>query len=109
MPITVLGTFSLGLIFFVKTLRDYQLRKKMVEKGYVNPENESVLKRFKNENQNANLKWGLLVLFAGIGLVLIEFLPFRNESTLPFGVFAICVSLGFLIYFIISKKLTDKE
>ena len=109
MPIAVLGSFSLGLVYFTKILSDYLLRKKMVEKGYVNPENESVLKKFKSENQMANLKWGLIILSGGIGLVVVDLVSFKQDSTLPFGVFAICVSLGFLAYFIIAKKLTNKE
>ncbi len=109
MPITVIGTFSFGVYLFTKTLTDYYLRKKMVEKGYVNEENKHLLAKENADNKYSSLKWGLLVLSAGIGLVIIEYIPNKQESVLPFGVFAICLSIGFLIYFMVAKALTKKD
>lgn len=109
MPISILGTFSFGVYVFTKTLTDYFLRRKMVEKGYVTEESKHLLAKEQEVNKYNSLKWGIITLFAGIGLVVIEFLPRRDESVLPFGIFAISVSIGFLIYFFISKTLSDKE
>lgn len=109
MPIAVIGTFSFGVYLFTKTLADYNLRKKMVDKGYVNEENKHLLAKHNDDNKYSSLKWGLLVLSAGIGLVIIDYLPRKHDSVLPFGIFAICVSLGFLIYFLIIKNLTKND
>lgn len=109
MPIAVLGTFSVGAYLFTKTLTDYFLRRKMVEKGYVSEENKHLLEKEQEANKYSSLKWGILILSGGIGLVIIEYLPKAEESVLPFGVFAISVSIGFLIYFVIVKNLTSKE
>lgn len=109
LPIAVLGSFSLGAVFFTKTLTDYFLRRKMVEKGYVNEENKHLLEKLNSNNKYSNLKWGLIVLSGGIGLVIINYLPYQRDSTLPFGVFAICVSIGFLAYFLMAKNLQDKD
>ncbi|MEQ8925304.1 MAG: DUF6249 domain-containing protein [Fulvivirga sp.] len=108
MPIAVLGSMSVGAVFFTKTLTDYFLRKKMVEKGYVNPENDVLLKKHSNANKLSSLKWGLLILSAGIGLVIIDGVSFKDESTLPFGIFAISVSLGFLVYFVLARRMSDE-
>ncbi len=109
MPIAVIGTFSFGVYLFTKTISDYNLRKKMVDKGYVNEENKHLLAKQNDDNKYSSLKWGLLVLSAGIGLVIIDYLPRKHDSVLPFGIFAICVSLGFLVYFLIAKNLTKND
>lgn len=105
MPIAILGSFGSALYYFTKVMTDYMLKKKMIEKGYVNEETQSI---FRNQHQDdsryASLKWGLIAFFAGISLVLMEYIPTRGDSPLPYGLFAIFVSLGFLLYFVLTRR-----
>lgn len=108
MPIAVLGSLGVGLVLFTKTLTDYLLRKKMVEKGLVGNDAGELLKKQQANNRYNSLKWGLIILFGGLGLIILEAIPYDESSPLPYGVFAACVSLGFLIYyFIVKKELND--
>lgn len=107
-PLVVLGSIGTTLVLFTRTISDYILKKKMIEKGYVNDDTQAIFKNNTNENKYASLKWGLIILFAGISLVIMEYLPHDSESPLPYGLFAMFVSLGFLIYyFIIRKEITQ--
>ena len=61
-------------------------------------------------NKYPSLKWGLVALMSGLGLILVEILRWENpdlmdyrESVLPFGILLVFVSLGFLIYFFIMN------
>ena len=108
MPITIIGTFGTSLYFFVKVMTDYILKKKMIEKGYVNEETQALFKQHTAENKYSSLKWGLIILFAGLALVVLEFIPTGPESPLPYGLFAVSVSLGFLIYYFLVKKENQK-
>lgn len=107
LPVAIIGTFGLTLSFFIKTLTDYFLRKKMVEKGLVGVDANELL-RNQEISKFASLKWGLIVLFGGIGLIILEAIPYEKTSTLPFGIFAISLSLGFLTYFILARKLAKE-
>lgn len=104
MPIAVLGTFGLFVTVFTKTLTDYFLRKKMVEKGLIGDDASQLLHQ-QNENKFAALKWGLIILFGGLGLILIELISLDVNSTLPYGLFAMSLSAGFLVYFYIVQKM----
>jgi hypothetical protein len=104
MPIAIMGSFSAGAYFFTKVLTDYQLRKRMVDKGYVNEETQAIFKQHKADNKAASLKWGLIIFFAGMALILMEYIPVGPESPLPYGLFSVSVSLGFLIYYFTVKK-----
>lgn len=108
MPITIMGTFGSALYFFTKVMTDYILKKKMIDKGLVNEESQSIFKQHASDNRYSALKWGLIVFFAGLALILIEYIPAGPQSPLPYGVFALCVSLGFLIYYFMIKKESGK-
>lgn len=109
-PLSVLAPVGLTIYFMTKALTDYYLRKKMVEKGMTGDDATKILaKEIREVGKYRSLKWGLIVLFGGIGLILSEmFASFRRPSAIPFGILAISISLGFLIYFFIVKNNENK-
>lgn len=107
MPIAILGSFGTSIYFFTKVMTEYILKKKMIEKGYVNAESQSLFHQDENTNKYASLKWGLIVFFAGAALVLMEFIPAGPNSPLPYGIFALFVSAGFLLYYYLVRR--DKK
>lgn len=104
MPLTIMGTFGATLVLFTKAIADYILKKKMIEKGFVNDDTQAIFKSHTAENKFSSLKWGLIAFFAGLSLILMEYIDFDRESPLPYGLFVVSVSLGFLIYFLIVRK-----
>lgn len=108
-PIAVIGTMATGIVTFTKIMTEYFLRKRLVDKGLIGEDAGNILKK---QNENAAkfgaLKWGLIVLFAGIGLIVAELSAFNWEtSALPYGVIAVFTSLGFLTYYFMVKDKID--
>jgi hypothetical protein len=57
------------------------------------------------EYKSSTLKWGLLLLFGGLGLVVNEFIPTDSfDSPLAYGIEAIFLAGGFLLYYIFARK-----
>ncbi|HEY9489968.1 MAG TPA: DUF6249 domain-containing protein [Chryseosolibacter sp.] len=108
MPLVILGSIGGSIVLFTRTVSDYILKKKMIEKGYVNEDTQAIFKRNTDENRFSSLKWGLIILFAGLSLVLMDFIDYDTRSPLPYGLFAVFVSLGFLIYYFMIKKELNK-
>ena len=108
LPFVILGTIGAAITLFTQTLTEYILKKKMIEKGFVNNDAQAIFKRQTNENKFSSLKWGLIIFFAGTSLIIMEYLPTTPESPLPYGLFAVAVSMGFLIYYFLVKKDLDK-
>ncbi len=104
MPIAIIGSFGASIYFFTKVMTDYILKKKMIEKGFVNDDTQAIFKQHSATNKFTSLKWGLIIFFAGVSLIIMEYIPARPESPLPYGLFAVSVSLGFLIYYFLLKK-----
>lgn len=106
-PVAILGTFSFGLFIVIKTLTDYFLRKRMIDKGVMGDEAKELLRK-QREGKYSSLKWGLIILSGGIGLILLELIEFSPNSPLPFGILATSVSIGFLSYFLLVQRLNNK-
>lgn len=104
LPVGVLGTIGASIILFTRTISDYILKKKMIDKGYVNEDAQAIFKRNTEENRFTSLKWGLIILSAGLALILMEFIDYDQTSPLPYGLLAVFVSVGFLVYYFMVKK-----
>jgi hypothetical protein len=105
MPISIIGSFGCALWAFTKVMTDYILRKKMIDKGFVNDSTQAI---FKNETSTSDrftsLKWGLIALGAGLALIVLEFIDTRPDSPLPYGLLAVFISAGFLTYYFMVQR-----
>jgi hypothetical protein len=111
MPVSILGSLGAAVYFFAKVMTDYILKKKMIDKGFVNDETQAIFKQHVSSatNKYSSLKWGLITFFAGLSLILMEYIPFDSYSPLPYGLFAVSVSVGFLIYYFLVKQQESKN
>jgi hypothetical protein len=108
-PFVILGTIGASIIFFTRIITDYILKKKMIEKGHIDEGSQSIFKKeVEADSKFASLKWGLIVFFGGVSLVAMEYIPYSRDSTLPYGLFALAVSLGFLVYYFVVKNEQNK-
>ncbi len=98
-----------GIYMIIKVFTDYLLKKRLINTGHV--EKAEILEPAKDKEVNSypTLKWGLVSFFAGAGLVLIAFISrldvafSRNDDALFFGIELVAISLGFLVYFAITR------
>ena len=100
--------YGSGLVFylFTRTLTDYFLKRKMIEKGFVNDETQAIFKKYASEENDKypSLKWAIVIFFAGLSLIVMEYIPVQSNSPLPYGLLAVFVSLGFLIYYFMVRR-----
>ena len=115
-PITFFFTLAYGTIMSIKAIVDYKLKKRLIDKAEANESFSSALSESmkslssaKEENKYPALKWGLICLFAGIGLIVINFLEYERRSPLPAGVVLAFTAIGFLIYYFVVKNDSNKS
>ena len=101
---SILGSLGLVVYFFTRVVTDYILKKKMIEKGFVNDDTQAIFKQHTSDNRYSSLKWGMIIFFAGMALIIMEFIPTSPDSPLPYGLLAVSISLGFLIYYFMVQK-----
>jgi hypothetical protein len=120
-PIAVMTEFYslliVAVVFFAiyhifKTIFIYSLKRKIIKNGHFEKAEIIEQKELARENydRSPSLKWGLVALFAGLGIVLFEVLHvinpelFNYRTPFPFGVYLIFIALGFLIYYFYMVK-----
>ena len=103
-PIVAIISVFGSVILFVTILTNYSLKKKLIDKNLVNEGTANLFKSVTSK-QNA-LKWGLIILFGGVGLIIIDGMGLDGDDAMPYGIEAVCVSVGFLIYYFMVK---DKD
>lgn len=101
-PVGVIGIIFFGLVSIIRTITDYQLRRKLIQLGHVDRDAINILQR-PQDNRLAALKWGLIILFGGIGLIVISLTGMDEDSPLPFGIEAVSIAAGFLVYYFASQ------
>lgn len=103
--VILLVIFS-GITSIIKAFADVSFRKRILDRSNLNSE---TLDYFKNElnlkrERYPSLKWGLIIFFAGISFIIINYFDRYFDRPLSIGILAIGISLGFLIYYFILKK-----
>jgi len=104
-----------GIYQIIKVFTDFLLKRKIIKAGHL--EQAGILEPVKmtqEENRYPTLKWGLVALMAGGGLIVIELLSWGDtfkwvkdyQSAMPIGIELVFIAAGFLTYFFIvnSKK-----
>jgi hypothetical protein len=101
-----------GIYMLIKCFTDYLLKRRIIISGHI--DKAAILEplQSKEENYYPTLKWGLVSFFAGIGLLVIAYFMnnqnpdwiYGTGSYAAIGIELISISLGFLIYFIFTRK-----
>jgi hypothetical protein len=107
--IAIIFTFGIpGLIIFWAIYTKHRERMRLIEKG-VTPEDarkyfgKAVLR---NRNLNSSLKWGIILLFLGLGIFISNILSevYFFSDGISAGLIILFIGLGFLLYYIIASK-----
>jgi hypothetical protein len=105
-PIVAIISVFGSVILFVNALTNYSLKKKLIDKDMVNEDTANMF-RSKTSKQNS-LKWGLIVLFGGIGLIIIDSMGLDGDEAMPYGIEAVSIAVGFLAYYFVVNKEDNK-
>jgi hypothetical protein len=123
--VLVVSIVFYAIYMVLKNFTDYSLKKMIIKSGHV--DNAAILDQqvssanseSREINRYPSLKWGLVAFFAGMGLICIDQMGpstdnvnahyhFMENSLLPLGIEMVCISLGFIIYFLIVNFIKKK-
>jgi uncharacterized membrane protein YwaF len=103
--ISISLSLFLSITIVIIAILNFILKNRLISSGQTDPEILKSLSQSFN-HKIAVLKWGFILLFGGIGLVVINFIPDARtvESPLPYGIEMIFLAAGFLCYYLTVKQ-----
>ncbi len=102
-PFIVMIAILIAVCVVIVVLTNYDLKKKILNTENIDDKMFIILNNLTGLGSEM-LKWGIILLFGGTGLIVLEFIPYNENSPLPYGVMTIFVSLGFLSYYFLIRN-----
>jgi hypothetical protein len=99
-PLMIIILLFYTIISVFRIVTDNRTRQRLIDKGV---SDEALKQMLLNGNKRLTLealKWGLILGFTGIALLICHFIPF---GYLTFAVLFIAIALGLLVFSFISK------
>lgn len=110
------GGFLIPIAFFfmlgyvAKSIADYRLKKKIVEKGLVDDKLKHLFKGMEEHCPLNSLKWGLLSTAIGFGLLVGYQMPdYRYDPEIVFAFMLIFAGLSLLIYYFLADRILKRR
>ena len=100
--ITVIITFIVIAVVIVSWY-NYRLKKRIIDSGPIDEAAINFLRKLTDMGAE-QLKWGCVLFSGGLGLVVIQFLPYYIDSPIVWGLELMFVSAGFLVYYFVIRN-----
>jgi hypothetical protein len=98
---------ALTIVIVIISILNHRIKMRMIKDGHIDENSIKILSQQTNGFKLDSLKWGIILLFGGIGLIVLEYIPLQQfdycNSTLPFGVETVCLAFGFLAYYFVAR------
>lgn len=102
-PFIVMIAILIAISVVIVVLTNHDIKKKILNKENIDDKMFIILNNLTGFGSEM-LKWGIILLCSGIGLIVLEFIPYNENSPLPYGIMTVFISLGFLTYYFFMKN-----
>jgi uncharacterized protein DUF6249 len=105
-PIAFLLSVTFILVGITKIISDGRTRRRLIEAG-ATPELARAITAAPKDDPGlyGALRWGILTGAVGLGLILIQFLPYRSNEPIVLGLILVFAAAGLLGYYVSARRL----
>jgi uncharacterized protein DUF6249 len=99
--------FSIAIIaltILIIALLNHRIKIRMIRLGFVDENAVKALNKLNYDLKIDTLKWGLILLFGGAGLIVLNYIQLQPDTTMPYGIETLFLAAGFLAYYFITIK-----
>jgi hypothetical protein len=108
-PVLLLAVLAWALVTTTRTLSEQHTRRKLIEARLDDQEIRALLSRPEAADRFSSLKWGLLLVGVGMGLVTAQFLPYDGEDPITFGLMFVYGGAALLVYHVIAGIIARRD
>jgi hypothetical protein len=105
-PLALFLAIAFTIVSVTRLVSEGRTRRRLIEAG-VTPELVRSLTAAQGQDLGLHnaLKWGLVMLALGVALIVVQFVPFRPDEPIAFGIVLVFVALGLLAYYAAGRRL----
>ncbi len=96
-----------AVVTIVKAGLDHATRMKLIEKGLVGESGKPIDIRL-HQNSEPSLKWGIVLVFVGVVLLVLEYLPTVFPEEVIFGAAMIAAGVALLFHYMVADFRTKR-
>lgn len=108
-PGLVFVSFFAFVLGVTKVLSDNWTRRKLIEARVSDDAIRTLFRKESDPEMFAALKWGIVLVSLGLGLMVSQYLPARFEEPLAWGVVLVFGGAGLLAYYAIARVLVRRD
>ena len=103
-PIIIFAVFALAFRWYL----DYRMKQKLIEKGLIGEQAKMLERDYLSRFPMSSLKWGMILTFVGIAVIVVQSLPRYTEDEVIFGIIVLAAGVALLLYYFIADRLQSK-
>lgn len=108
-PGIVLVGFFAFVLGITKILSDNWTKRKLIEARVSDDVIRTLFRKESDPEMFAALKWGIVLVSLGLGLIVSQYLPARFEEPLAWGVVLVFGGVGLLAYYAVARALLRRD
>jgi hypothetical protein len=108
-PTLVFVSFFVFVLGITKVLADNWTRRKLIEARVSADVVRALFRTESDPEMFAALKWGIVLVSLGAGLMVTQYLPARFEEPLAWGVVLVFGGVGLLAYYAVARALLRRD
>jgi hypothetical protein len=103
-PIVLFISLFGAIAYTTKIISDNRVRRELMNKDVDKDIIQKLFLENRAEDINSNLKWGIVAVFLGTALTVIQFTGLSSEEPLTYGITLIAGGIALLVYYLIVQR-----
>lgn len=108
-PAVVFVSFFAFVLGVTRVLSDNWTKRRLIEARVSEDVIRTLFRKESDPEMFAALKWGIVLVSLGLGLMVSQYLPSRFEEPLAWGVVLVFGGVGLLAYYAIARALVRRD
>ena len=103
-PVALFGFTWWGLVAIARVIAVNLTRRKMLETRATPEQVDALFAPRPDAHLASSLLWGLVLASTGLALMVLEALPFGDESPFAYGFVALGAAVGLLVHYALARR-----
>jgi len=109
-PIALFVALTIAIIGVAKIISDGRTRRQLIAAGVTAEVARAITAPpHPDAGLHAALKWGLVVGAVGLALIVVQFIPYRPDEPIAFGIVLLFGALGLLAYYAVGRRMVRER